>query len=631
MSQVVTNIARASRQLPCETDVISQLLLQDVITPAQADYVKHLSQHCDTTPDRIVIGEQFATSAEVLKTQSLLTGCPIIPSSELEQAQPEFENANPDELIRHAVFPCWISQGKMALVVSHPDQIPESMADIYSDLPIFLAERHEIQNVIAKHARTYLLARARARVRRIESARKSEGRNWVSMIFWVSVLISAITLAWFYPVQSMMVVTFVTVAMLLMGNLIKTSSFLRNFIRRPRKTTSIQPTQPLPKISMLVPMYDEAEIIQTLIARLRGLTYPKALLEVVLILEENDENTQNKLAKIELPHWMRVVIVPAGGVKTKPHAMNYALDFCMGDIIGIYDAEDWPEPEQLTRVARKFETLPDDVACLQGILDFYNASQNWLSRCFTIEYATWFRMVLPGMCQLGFCIPLGGTTLFVRRQALEDVGAWDAYNVTEDADLGMRLARYGYRTEMINIVTDEEANCRLWPWMKQRSRWLKGYLMTYLVHMRRPFRLLRQIGLWRFLGFQAHFLSAIFQFLLAPVLWSFWLVLFGFPHPLTGVLSEHTFLVLGSLFLSVEALNVAMYMISVSSPKHRHLLIYAPTMHFYWPIGVIAAMKGVYEIIFKPYFWDKTRHGLSLSKPFLTRTPSEEMNATKGK
>ena len=159
------------------------------------------------------------------------------------------------------------------------------------------------------------------------------------------------------------------------------------------------------------------------------------------------------------------------------------------------------------------------------------------------------------MSKLGLAIPLGGTTLFFKRDVLEALGGWDAHNVTEDADLGFRLARHGYRTDVIPTRTGEEANCRLWPWVRQRSRWLKGYMVTYLVHMRKPSKLLKQLGLWRFIGFQAHFLTALSQFVLAPVLWSFWLVLFGLPHPLEAFVSHNTLVVLGLSFLAIELIN----------------------------------------------------------------------------
>ncbi|WP_272004760.1 glycosyltransferase family 2 protein [Roseovarius sp. ZX-A-9] len=309
---------------------------------------------------------------------------------------------------------------------------------------------------------------------------------------------------------------------------------------------------------------------------------------------------------------MRAVIVPEGQPRTKPRAMNYALDFCEGDIIGIFDAEDSPDPDQITQVARRFQAAPPEVVCLQGSLDYYNPRQNWLARCFTIEFAAWFRVMLPGLARLGLAIPLSGTTLYFRRPALEELGGWDAHNVTEDADLGFRLARHGYRTEMIGTVTGEEANCRIWPWIKQRSRWLKGYMTTYLVHMRRPMQFYRQLGALKFWGFQAHFITALSQFFLAPFLWSFWLILLGLPHPLDPLISRDVLIMLGRLFLAVELLNIAIYVVAVSGRYHRHLIPWAPTMHFCTPLGTVAAYKALYELIFAPFFWDKTSHGHSL-------------------
>jgi len=175
--------------------------------------------------------------------------------------------------------------------------------------------------------------------------------------------------------------------------------------------------------------------------------------------------------------------------------------------------------------------------------------------------------------------------------------------------MGVRLCRAGYRTEMIDTVTFEEANCRAWPWVRQRSRWLKGFMVTYLVHMRSPRQLWFDLGGWRFLGFQAFFLGTLGQFLLAPVLWSFWLVLLGFGHPATSVFPPAVILAgAGGLVLS-EVLGLCIGLAAVSSTRRRHLLIYVPTMIFYFPLGVVAAYKALGELLFKPFFWDKTQHG----------------------
>ena len=214
----------------------------------------------------------------------------------------------------------------------------------------------------------------------------------------------------------------------------------------------------VPKVSILIPLYREKNIAAQLVANLEKLNYPRSHLEVILVLESHDTQTRACLEAIELPKWMRVIHAAPGTIKTKPRALNYALPFCSGEIIGVLDAEDAPEPDQLRAVVTRFSSVSAKTVCLQGRLDYYNPQSNWLARCFTMEYASWFRIMLQALAQIGFAIPLGGTTLYFRRSALVELAGWDAHNVTEDADLGICLARAGYRCAMLKTTTFEEAN-----------------------------------------------------------------------------------------------------------------------------------------------------------------------------
>ncbi|MBD3678289.1 MAG: glycosyltransferase [Rhodobacteraceae bacterium] len=381
---------------------------------------------------------------------------------------------------------------------------------------------------------------------------------------------------------------------------------------RPRRPTIGLPMSAHhPSISILVPLFGESEIAGRLVRRLSRLDYPRDRLEVCLIVEQDDLVTQAALARAELPGWFRTISVPRGTVQTKPRALNYATGFCRGEIIGIYDAEDAPDPAQLRRVADHFRNCPPEVACLQGALDYYNAQKNWLSRCFTVEYASWFRVILPGIARLGLAVPLGGTTLFLRREALEKVGGWDAHNVTEDADLGIRLARHGYRTELIDTVTGEEANCRPLPWIRQRSRWIKGFAMTWLVHMSEPCRLWRELGPKRFLGFQILFAGSVSQALLAPLLWSFWAIPFGIWHPAQAYLDAAALITLAGIFLASEAITVAVGLLGSWKAGHRFLLPWVPSLHLYYPLASLASYKALWEIVMCPFYWDKTEHGIA--------------------
>jgi cellulose synthase/poly-beta-1,6-N-acetylglucosamine synthase-like glycosyltransferase len=382
----------------------------------------------------------------------------------------------------------------------------------------------------------------------------------------------------------------------------------------PKKTKTPTSITRLPKVSILVPLYKEAEILPKLVDRLSRIDYPKELLEICLILEAGDQKTANAVQETTLPTWIRVITAPPARLRTKPRAMNYALDFCNGDIIGIYDAEDAPEADQITRIVQHFRRAGPEVACIQSYLDYYNPTQNWLARCFTIEYAIWFRLVLQGVERMRLPVPLGGTSVFFRRHVLEELGAWDAHNVTEDADLGMRLARFGYRCAFEATTTYEEANCHTIPWIKQRSRWLKGYAMTWITHMRNPRALWRDLGAKGFLTFNVILLGTLSSFLLAPAIWSFWLISLGFTPKFFDLLPEFSWQLLTVVFIGSEILHAILGVVATSGKGHRKLIAWVPTMVFYWPLGTIAAYKAIYELLLAPFYWDKTKHGISDDK-----------------
>ncbi|MFC0281677.1 glycosyltransferase [Falsigemmobacter intermedius] len=364
-----------------------------------------------------------------------------------------------------------------------------------------------------------------------------------------------------------------------------------------------------PVISILVPLFREPDIAPRLLRRLEALAYPRGCLEVLLILEEQDPETLQALRSAGLPGWMQLVVVPKGSVTTKPRAMNYALSFARGSIIGIYDAEDAPDSDQLLQVAATFEAAPEDLACLQGALDYYNPRSNLIARLFTAEYAAWFRVMMPALQRIGFPMPLGGTTLFIRRAHLERLGAWDAHNVTEDADLGIRIARHGLRTQMLSVTTHEEANCRPRPWIRQRSRWIKGYILTWAVHMRNPLRLWRALGPKGFAGYQLLFLGAQSQVLLAPLNWSFWLIFAGLPHPARGLIAEPILLTMTAVFLLSEVLLIACAALGLQRTRHPSLWRVTLLFQFYHLMAAVAGWRALREAFRNPFYWAKTSHG----------------------
>lgn len=514
-----------------------------------------------------------------------------------------------DFCLREGLLPLRRTHKGLVVATAHPEEFARHRPGLiarFGPVTMALATPEQIEAALLRLRGPELDRAALLRVPEPESC-----RNWgkPAHVRGCRALMAGLLLATLLlPGAMLWTATLWALLTLVLATAMKTAAIFASLRHAPPEGPALREAE-LPVISILVPMHDESDIAARLVRRLSRLDYPRELLEILLVVEEADRPTRTALQRAILPAWMRIVTVPDGPLKTKPRAMNHALTLCRGTVIGVYDAEDAPEPDQLRRIARRFQNRPPEVACLQGKLDFYNPRSNWLSRCFTMEYAAWFRIILPGLERMGWPIPLGGTTVFFRRAALERVGAWDAFNVTEDADLGMRLARHGFRTELVETTTFEEANCRPLPWIRQRSRWLKGYFVTYAVHMRRPGLLLRQLGWWRFLGFQVFFLTTLSQYVLAPVLWSFWIVPFGLSHPVAAALPPLLHHALVGTFLFTEALLIALTLTALRLTPNRLSPLWAPVLHFYFPLGALASYKALWELIHRPFWWDKTRHG----------------------
>lgn len=498
----------------------------------------------------------------------------------------------------------WRKLGQATVIVcAYPDDfatLRPSIEAIFGPVVLAVAPPREIEIAVMARAGAGLARRAETRVAPADSCRSYQTTPLVK--FMLGICLAVMISAYLLPNITILALMGLTLLLAYAQTLLKVLAIL------PRNAAVTAPilTQELPMISIMVALYKESRIVARLIRRLDQLDYPRDKLEMIFLIENNDMATARALAGLKLPLWMRVLSVPSGTIRTKPRALNYGLDHCRGSIIGVYDAEDAPAINQLRLIANRFAGADDRLACLQGQLDYYNPTSNWLARCFTIEYAAWWRVILPGIERLGLALPLGGTTLFFRRAALVDLGAWDAHNVTEDADLGIRIARRGYRTELIASVTHEEANCRTLPWIKQRSRWIKGYMMTWATHMRDPVQLYRELGLRRFVGFQVMFAGSFFHALFAPVLWSFWLLPSNFlgSLPTAAILSIAGFGILAEIFMF--CCNLA----GLRKTGHKINPLWLFTMMFYNILASFAAYKALWEMLARPFYWDKTSHGI---------------------
>ena len=510
--------------------------------------------------------------------------------------------------LAHGVLPWRRVGGAAVMTTARPEDFARARAALpagFGPVIMALAPERDIHRALIATRQTALARRAETRVNDEESCRSQDGNSAAKRALVIASLCAAGLLV--APVAVFAFAAIWAIATLIATTGLKLACFSAT-LSAPQPRAMTWPRR-LPVVSMMVPLFREDDIAPRLVRRLGRIDYPKELLDVLLVVEEDDLRTQAALGARSLPRWMRVVVVPAGPIRTKPRALNFALDFCRGSIVGIWDAEDAPDPGQIRTVVSRFHQAAPDVACLQGVLDFYNSRHNWLTRCFTVEYASWFRTLLPGLARLGLVVPLGGTTLFFRREMIEELGGWDAHNVTEDADLGLRLARRGYRTEIIDTVTEEEPNARPLAWIRQRSRWQKGFAMTWASHMRDPVRLWRELGPKRFLGVQILLIGTLSQAFLTPVLWSFWLLALGLPHPLSPMMPAGAIVVLCTLFVFAELVNITVGLWATRGPNHRHLMKWVPTLYVYSPLAALSSYKALYEWVTRPFYWDKTAHG----------------------
>ena len=387
-------------------------------------------------------------------------------------------------------------------------------------------------------------------------------------------------------------------------------------MKRPapqRLDFSAVPQRP-PIYSVVVALHREGQVVEQLVAGLEALNWPKSRLEIFLVCEADDLPTVALCRQhTEGKPQFHVVLVPPGEPRTKPKALNFVLPVVRGEYLVLYDAEDVPHPDQLREAIARYREGPANLACLQAPLVIRNASGNWLTSIFAMEYAGLFRSFLPWLSHHCFPIPLGGTSNHFKVSSLQAVGGWDSHNVTEDADLGMRLKRAGYGIETITLPTHEDAPEVVKVWIKQRTRWLKGWIQTYAVHTRNPLRLYRDLEFGRFAVFHLLFHGMVTSALLLP----FAVVLIGLAtfaqwsaglSQIVGwplVLLDLAILTGG--FLSFVALALR----GATRGEWLACFRWLPAVPVYWLCVSCAAYRGLAQLFRRPHAWEKTEHGLA--------------------
>ena len=367
-----------------------------------------------------------------------------------------------------------------------------------------------------------------------------------------------------------------------------------------------------PMYSILVPMYHEPETLSQMISSLSKLDYPKDKLDIQLLLEADDDITLNAAKAIRLPPFMRITPIPPSFPRTKPKACNIGLHEAKGEFLVIYDAEDRPESDQLKKAVLAFDACPANVACVQSRLNYYNPRHNLLTRHFAADYSTWFDLSLPGLAYFRTVIPLGGTSNHFRTSILRELLGWDAYNVTEDCDLGVRLARAGYETRMLDTTTWEEACSSLPYWIRQRTRWQKGYIQTFFVHTRDFPRLVRELGPKNTFHFLFLVGGSVFSTLANPFFWAMTLAWFLFrPAGLDRLYPGPLFA--ASAFCLFAGNFIFFYVSLLGCYRRRYdgILWANLLLPIYWAMMSVSGWRAFIQFCSNPHHWEKTKHGLS--------------------
>ncbi|MBN8621044.1 MAG: glycosyltransferase, partial [Anaerolineae bacterium] len=522
---------------PDERQIVLQFLETDAISQENlAEALRIHNEH--RTPMRDILGAMGYVSPKLyaahLAEVSQNGYISDLVGSDFFDSDPEFvRQFEPADLVRFLFCPLRNVEGLVTVLAVDPDEpaitrIVQKVVPEAEIMPLVGTEVN-VTRLVNEYFQEALLHCA---VNQLREERPSESASTVftrpQIVVGVGLVVAfllGLIINFKATLSALVVVVSVVYVVAIFYKLVL--SLFSNY-KRDRRATRAQvealDDAELPIYSILVPVYKEPEVVPRLLKALSRIDYPREKLDVLLLMEEDDHETIAKAKEAAPPSFFRFILVPESLPRTKPKACNYGLRFCRGKYVTIYDAEDIPEPDQLKKAVAAFKSGDESLVCVQAALNYFNADENYLTRMFTLEYTYWFDSLLPGLDRLKLPIPLGGTSNHFRLDLLMKLGAWDPFNVTEDADLGIRAAMNGYTVGVIQSTTYEEANNAYRNWLRQRSRWIKGYMQTWLVHNRNPLRLLRGVGLRDWLSYNFFIGGTFAIFLINPLMWFFFII-----------------------------------------------------------------------------------------------------------
>lgn len=608
--------------LDAESEAIGSLLLdRGALTAEQLDTAEGLAEDWNVSLVKVLLSRRWLTTHDLYTEIAFHFGLPLVDLIENRADDNLIRRYDPMAMNQNMTLPIRETDGRLTVATSRPG--PRTLLHIRetygTGVNIIVASHFDVSWSLQRAFREKHSHEAVYALAELDPDMSAKSVVTPPQILVIYLLVSALLLGLaFAPVVTLIVLN-VFLTIFYTGNFLFKALLVwlggaaqESSSRAIAAEASLLRNEDLPVYTVLVPMFREPEVLPILAQALRNLDYPLAKLDIKIVLEEGDHETIDAARKLELEGVFEIIRVPASHPQTKPKACNFALRYAQGDFLVIFDAEDKPEPDQLKKVIAAFNQAAPNTACIQCRLNYYNARENWLTRMFTLDYSLWFDLMLPGLERLGVPIPLGGTSNHFRMDVLRELNAWDPFNVTEDADLGIRLTQKGYRVGVIDSTTFEEANVSIPNWIRQRSRWIKGYMQTFLVHSRKPLHLWQSVGSAGVFGFIFFIGGTVLSGLLNPVFWAIfavWLI-FG-----TEVITPY--FPLPVLYLSLVNLlagNGLLIYLTMVAPFRRRWADLAPwgiTVVGYWVLMTVASYKALWQLVSNPFYWEKTQHGLS--------------------
>lgn len=593
-----------------ELDCVRHRLPPGLIAAAEARALE-----LDVGPERVVVARHALSEEAYTVALAAQLRLPFEPLDRIAREDCPL----PDDQLGQAVRRGWLplrGAGRPTWVIApvthsarHVIKLARSHPDLASYIRLTSTER--LRHFVTTRAADALGAHAAETLRARHPLLSAGARGVPRRLTWIGVLAALTAAAGIAPAMLVTTTGTLLAAVFLAWTLLRLVGATTAW--RHWERLNIAPKD-LPTYSIIVALYDEASAVEGLVNGLLDLDYPREKLQIILVLEPHDTDTRRALHKLNLGAPFEILIAPENGPQTKPKALNAALAFVRGEFTAVFDAEDRPARDQLLRALDVFFATDQMTACVQARLTIDNTSDSWLSRFFTAEYAGLFDVLLPGLSERQLPLPLGGSSNHFRTQTLRDADAWDPYNVTEDADLGMRLARFGHRTAVIASTTYEEAPARLEPWIKQRTRWFKGWMQTWGVHMREPLKLRRELGWMGFVTFQlvvggtvlAALINPLFILLLVKSLATD--TLWPTANDLIGAMLAGLW---GGALVAGYLASALLGLIGLARRKllrHAWVLLLIPV---HWLLLSAAAWRALYQLLRDPFRWEKTAHGLA--------------------